>query len=113
MPPPTATSPAETPSSAASACFSSWFSGSPYFHTSAAAACSAATAFGDGPKPFSLAPMRARNALPRVRSSASGPTKGTVAGSEAARGVRAGRAVMVWQALVVVADCIRAIPARV
>src|SRR5262245_56953456 len=45
---------------------------------------------GEGPKLLSLAPMRARKGLPRVRSCASGPTKGTVAGSEATRGTRRG-----------------------
>src|SRR5690606_15930150 len=47
---------------------------------------------GDGPKPLSLAPMRARNGRPRARSCASGPTKGTVAGNRAASAVSAGRA---------------------
>src|SRR5262245_30079374 len=42
---------------------------------------------GDGPKPFSLAPRRALKATPRWRSSASGPTKGTVEGSPFTRGV--------------------------
>ena len=37
-------------------------------------------AFGDGPKPLSFAPSRARNIIPEARSCASGPTNGTVCG---------------------------------
>src|SRR5688500_16187756 len=55
----------------------------------------AATTFGEGPKLFSLAPILARNGLPRTRSCASGPTNGTVAGSERTSGVSDGRSVMV------------------
>jgi hypothetical protein len=76
-----------TPWWAARAARRSWFSGSPYFHTSAAAACMASMAFGEGPKTLSFAPMRARKGWPRLRSCASGPTKGTLAGREATRGV--------------------------
>ena len=47
---------------------------------------------GRRPKLLSLAPMRARKGRPpRSRSCASGPTKGTVGGSAATSGVRAGR----------------------
>src|SRR3546814_13443812 len=43
---------------------------------------------GAGPKPFSLAPMRAFTVRPRLRSIVSGPTKGTVEGSDCLSGVR-------------------------
>ena len=48
----------------------------------------AATAFGDGPKTLSFAPIRATKRRPMARSWVSGPTKGTVAGRLAASGVR-------------------------
>ena len=51
----------------------------------------AAITDGAGPKLLSLAPMRARNGLPRVRSCASGPTKGTVSGNDWTSGVSGGR----------------------
>lgn len=48
----------------------------------------ASTARGEGPKPFSLAPSRARNGMPLWRSSVSGPVKGTVAGRAAGIGAK-------------------------
>ena len=80
MPSPTTTWAGVTPCRAAIACLRSWFSGSPYIHPSAAAACIAATADGAAPNALSLAPSRARNGRPRRRSSVSGPTNGTLAG---------------------------------
>lgn len=50
----------------------------------------AATAWGEGPNRLSFAPSRAAKRCPRARSCASGPTKGTVEGSDAARGVKRG-----------------------
>ena len=47
---------------------------------------------GEGPKRDSLAPRRAEKGRPRSRSWVSGPTKGTVEGREAARGL----SFMVW-----------------
>ena len=38
---------------------------------------------GAAPNALSLAPSRARNGRPRARSSASGPTNGTLAGNSA------------------------------
>ena len=58
---------------------------------SAAARAIAAATAGEGPKPLSLAPMRARKARPRVRSCVSGPTNGTVAGKDWTSGVGSGR----------------------
>ena len=88
IPSPTTTFSGPTPWCAASAAFRSCISGSPYFQTSAAASAMAATAFGDGPKTLSFAPIRATNGRPMARSCVSGPTKGTVAGRPAASGVR-------------------------
>src|SRR5262245_32166974 len=68
----------------------SWISGSPYIHDSAAAAHIAATARGEGPNTLSLAPMRARKGRLRMRSWASGPRKGTVAGNPSISGVKRG-----------------------
>jgi hypothetical protein len=48
----------------------------------------AAMALGEGPKTLSLAPMRARRGIPVRRMMVSGPTKGTVEGSESMRGVK-------------------------
>ena len=47
----------------------------------------ASRALGDGPNVLSLAPSRSRKGRPLLRSSASGATKGTVAGSPATRRV--------------------------
>jgi hypothetical protein len=68
----------------------SCISGSPYIHDCAAAAHIASMARGDGPNTLSFAPMRARNGRPRMRSWASGPTKGTVAGRPAISGAKRG-----------------------
>ena len=65
--------------------------GSQYIHCSGAAHRIASTAAGDGPNTLSFAPIRARNARPRARSCASGPTKGTVAGSRSTMRVKRGR----------------------
>ena len=67
----------------------SCISGSPYIHDCAAAAPSPRRP-GDGPNTLSFAPMRARNGRPRIRSWASGPTKGTVAGRPAISGAKRG-----------------------
>ncbi len=88
MPGPIAIWAGVTPWWAASACFRSWFSGSPYIQAPCAAACIAATALGEGPKRDSLAPSRARKGWPLRRSSVSGPVKGTVEGRLWAWGVR-------------------------
>ena len=69
------------------ACFSSKFSGSLYCQTPAAAAVIADRTDGAGPKPLSLAPIRAAIGRPRCRSIASGPTKGIVEGREVTSGV--------------------------
>jgi hypothetical protein len=90
MPSPTTMFCGAMPWWAARAVRRSWISGSPYFHTSVAAACIAAMALGEGPKTLSLAPMRARKGWPLARSCVSGPTKGTLAGREATRGVGRG-----------------------
>ena len=66
---------------------SSWISGSPYIQDSAAAREIASMTIGEGPKTFSLAPMRAVNGRPRPRSCVSGPTNGTVAGKLRTNGV--------------------------
>src|SRR5690606_27987967 len=50
----------------------------------------AAITDGAGPNPLSLAPRRARNGRPLCRSCVSGPTKGTVEGSDAASAVSVG-----------------------
>jgi hypothetical protein len=85
MPAPSTTLPSLTPCFAASALRSSKPSGSLYQLTPAAASRIAARALGDCPKALSLAPMRTRSVRPMRRSSASGATNGTTAGSASSR----------------------------
>src|SRR4029079_3106638 len=74
----------------------SWLSGSAYIQLPSAAARLAASALGEGPNRLSLAPRRARNGRPRVRSCASGPTNGTEAGRLSTRAVNGGRDMIVF-----------------
>src|SRR4029079_2630330 len=74
----------------------SWLSGSAYIQLPSAAARMAASALGEGPNRLSLAPRRARNGRPRVRSCASGPTNGTKAGRLSTRAVKRGRDMIVF-----------------
>ena len=67
----------------------SCISGSPYIHDCAAAA-HPSMARGDGPARFRSRRCARAVAAPRIRSWASGPTKGTVAGRPAIRGAKRG-----------------------
>src|SRR5262249_17946367 len=80
-----------TPWRRASASRSTKPSGSQYQLIRSAAAAIAATAFGEGPKALSLAPIRSSSGAPIRRSSASGGTKGAPAGTPQASGEHGGR----------------------